>query len=194
MFELLFKPWIGDRYGEQSPRLLLLGESHYGEGADQADATIKLTRQFVEGDMNHRFWTSTMKIVEGPDCPMDRGEFWNGVAFYNYVQQSVGANAGDRPTPKQFRDSEAAFFQVLDDVKPDAILVLGTELWDKMPNEGERSKPGRPLVVAEEEHKSWIYTYEGGQALTTWVPHPSRHFSWHSHEVAKALLAASSGK
>ena len=190
MFELFYKPWIGDRYGEQRPKLLLLGESHYGADADKPDATIKNTQLFVDGEMNHRFWTSTMKVVLGPNSPTSRGEFWNDVAFYNYVQESVGDEPGDRPSKQQFRDSEAAFFSVLDDLTPQAILVLGKTLWLNMPDAGERSHRGPTLDAAGVPQDSWIYTHRDGVALTTWIRHPSRFFAWHSHDVSNALMAA----
>lgn len=190
MFELFYEPWVGDRYDKSSPRLLLLGESHYGADADQPDATIKNTQFYVDDKMNHRFWTNTMKTVLGPNSSVSRSEFWNGVAFYNYVQESVGAEPGDRPTKDQFKDSEAAFYEVLDRLQPQAILALGKTLWLNMPGTSERSRRGPTLDVAGEELDSWVYSHSEGTALTTWIRHPSRFFAWRSHDVANALIAA----
>lgn len=188
-----YKPWKGDAYRSSSPQLLILGESHYGAGAEDGNATIQLTERYVRGDMNHAFWTNTMNAVQGKSASIEqRKTFWQSVAFYNFVQETAGASAGIAPTKPMFDASVESFFSVLDDLKPQAILVLSTRLWNNLPGTGHRSKQGPPLERRNESRKTWIYSHAGGQALATWVPHPSRYFSWQRwHPWIDALKKAS---
>lgn len=188
-----YTPWKGNAYCSASPKLLILGESHYGKGADCGDATVQLTQQYVVGKMNHQFWTNTMNAVEGTPGSIDqRAAFWHSVAFYNFVQQSAGATAGIAPTKDMFEASIGAFFTVLGDLKPQAILVLSTRLWNNLPGSGDQSHEGPPLQHAGKTRRTWVYGYASGQALATWVPHPSRHFSWvRWHPWIEALKKAS---
>lgn len=193
MYELFYEPWKGDRYNEQPHRLLLLGESHYGDSAEHADATIKNTKEFVRGEWNPRFWTNVTAAVLGkPSTIEERPDFWDTVAFYNYVQRSAGSWWGIAPNREMFRRSEGAFYQVLDLLKPHAILVLSTRLWNRLPDEGPRSRRGEPLIINGDQRLTWRYRHDAGEALTTWIPHPSYFFvrdRW--HKWISALIEAS---
>ena len=67
---------------------------------------------------------------------MDKSEFWERVAFYNYVQTFSSA-ARVRPSPEAWGDHVAveAFQEVLDVLEPDRILVLGKDLWRSLPSD-----------------------------------------------------------
>ena len=61
-----FEPWVGDNYWDGfagGPRLLILGESHYGSGPPDRNFTKDLTRAYAEGRWNHRFRTGIMQTV-----------------------------------------------------------------------------------------------------------------------------------
>ena len=94
-----YKPWIGETYEDSMPRLLILGESHYGPDASREDATIMLTKDYMSGEMNRAFWTNTMNVVRGQSGSAieDRQTFWNQVAFYNFVQTAAGPTARIAP-------------------------------------------------------------------------------------------------
>lgn len=36
-----FHPWVGDRYHANSPRMLVIGESHYGAALSDSDVTTE---------------------------------------------------------------------------------------------------------------------------------------------------------
>lgn len=186
-----FEPWIGCNYGTSINRLLILGESHYGSTSMSGNSTKVLTQQYVDGVWTHRFWTNIMQVVNGqPYWEIDRAEFWGRVAFYNYVQQPVAEMAGIAPTPEMFIASKEAFLSVLDRVTPKGILVLSKRLWENLPSEGTR---GQDIHCGEVERETWIYPFNGGEALATWLPHPSYGFSWSRwHPLVLALLSVSS--
>ncbi len=83
-----------------------------------------------------RFFTTVAKILSGqPYQWLDDGksqEFWNRVAFYNFIQTSVGTEPRMRPTEQMWRNSEIPFNSVLSDLQPDIIVVLGRELGSKI--------------------------------------------------------------
>jgi|SRR5690348_628049 len=193
-----YDPWKGENYENHkasASKLLILGESHYGKDAERGDATITLTKQYVSGKMNHRFWTNTMNVVRGHtgSTEKDREAFWHQVAFYNYVQASAGAKPRVAPNDQLFKNSEDAFFSTLDELKPQAILVLSKRLWLKLPGTGPKSRAGEPLEADGETRESWIYNYDGGRALATPINHPSSGFSWprwHKWVVALKKAAA----
>jgi len=193
MGKRFYKPWIGDNYRDTNPRLLILGESHYGPYASREDATIALTSEYVSGKMNHSFWTNTMNVVRGQSGnEMEaRKAFWHQVAFYNFVQTSAGPTARIAPSETMFHDAVDAFFCVLDDLKPDCILVLSNRLWVNLPGKGLKSRAGKPLGESGETRETWIYDYDGGSALATPINHPSSYFSWPRwHKWVTALKAA----
>ena len=180
-----FIPWVGADYEASEERLLILGESHYGDESMPGNSTITFTQEYVDGQ-NHRFWTSIMQGVRGqPYWELDRKEFWKSVAFYNYVQQPVAETAGVAPSAEMFALSKEAFFSVLSQLAPKKILVLSNRLWENMPTDG---LPGPLLSYGQDTRETLIYQYDGGKALACWVPHPSR-YSWPQwHPMIKALL------
>lgn len=180
MTGIFFQPWKGKNYETSVPRLLILGESHYGADAARADATGTLTQKYMSGEMNHAFWTNTMNVVRGQSGSEieAREAFWQGVAFYNFVQTSVGPTARIAPGERMFSAAEGAFFSVLDTLKPNCILVLSNRLWINLPGVGPRSRAGKPLEADGQMRDTWIYDYDGGSALATPINHPSSYFSW----------------
>lgn len=186
-----FDPWIGSNYDTHGDRLLVLGESHYGPDSIPANFTRVLTQKYVNREWSHRFWTNIMQVVSGrPHWEIDRAEFWGRVAFYNYVQQPVSETAGVAPTSEMFAASKAAFFSVLDGLRPKTILVLSKRLWENLPPEGG---PSQEIQGGDVSRETWVYPFSGGKALATWLPHPSYGFSWRRwHPLVLALRAASS--
>lgn len=153
-------------------RLLVLGESHYDAGARGSDFTRWLTREYVDGRMTHRFWTRLARTIAGR--PLGRDEcraFWHSVAFYNFIQEIVGTRARVRPTPEMWSAGQRPFLHVLSMLNPDAVLVVGSQLWNHLPqaprgelqlDDGSKwptrlyERPGRPPITATFiKHPAW---------------------------------------
>jgi hypothetical protein len=132
---IVFKPWIGKEYFSQTPKILVLGESHYFK-EDQKDVenfTIRVVESLglrLEG--RHKFFTIIAKILS--DKPHDwlsdeaSKDFWQKVAFYNFIQSSVGNNSRIRPTAEMWENSGQTFKKVIKDLEPGIVVVLGREL------------------------------------------------------------------
>lgn len=183
--EPFFIPWVGARYLEAGKRLLILGESHYSDEELDRHATIDLTQQYVDG-WNHRFWTNLMQIVRGrAHWEIERGEFWAELAFYNYIQETVGDSPGIAPSDAMFAAAKEPFQTVLERLQPHRILVLSARLWDRLAPEGEA---GPALAFGGQVRDTLVYRHAGGTALASWIPHPSR-IGWNTwHPLVPALL------
>ena len=58
----------------------------------------------------------------------EKAEFWNSVAFYNYIQEVVGENPRDRPTDAMWEQAKQPFLQVIESLSPDIVVILGGHL------------------------------------------------------------------
>ncbi len=141
-----FDPWIGPQYkdvGLGGIKLLVLGESQYpGTAYDQfcptgapTPACITSTQEIVQQlaiDERNRFFTKIAKLVLGIQAgqwlsPEARSDFWKRVAFYNYVQWWLRAPRY-RPSEQLWNASREPFLEVLSELRPHILLVLGNEL------------------------------------------------------------------
>ena len=136
-----FAPWIGPKFDDQplaGVRILVLGESHYAKSertlADSQHEPIELTRNVVRrlalGPRPHRFFTTVARLLSHLE-QADRAataDLWNRIAFYNYIQDIVGSGPRMRPTKEMWADAHLPFCDVLDELRPDCVLVLGKAL------------------------------------------------------------------
>ncbi|MGJ5813670.1 uracil-DNA glycosylase family protein [Paludibaculum fermentans] len=172
-------PFVGESYNKETPwglPILILGEAHY--------TTIPLypeiTNEVVEGSVTpDRKWESWMMIFAktpgifhgGWTDPEQRRRFWSSMAFYNYVQESVGSEARTRPTEEMWKNAVPAFEEVVNHLQPRFILVLGNELWKNLP---KTSKPGPPVSLSDGElRESRLYPNGAGDAFVFGIAHPS---------------------
>lgn len=174
-----FLPWkpTGDpRFN--GLRLLIVGESHYDEGepppAEQVSSFTSeiVTRWGANAEGYTRFFGNIYATFNDDGAHWSSDEFkrfWNSVYFYNYVQSFVEGNARVRPTAEQFSESADAFHAVLDELKPEGIVVVGQTIWDSMSDRGAK------LVERDEDGLGSIYRYEynGGTCLAGHTHHPS---------------------
>ena len=197
MQHVFFKPWVGDNFlegGLRSKKILILGESHYQWNKNiplTEDLTIQCIREQVDGGYTKAFWTNiVITLLNIRPSLEDKHRCWHSVAFYNYIQCSVGFGPRVRPTPEMWEKSQMAFSEVINELQPDCIIVLGYQLWYNLPpNNGEQ---GPPIGGAPQE-ETWRYPVNGNTpALAYGVRHPSAGFSgwiWHPF-VTRAIELA----
>lgn len=185
MSKVKFLPWIGSEYqkGINGKRILVLGESHYCENAKDAvsSLTIDIIKDLFDENSFHEPYKNTYtkfaKALEGGDIDLlGKKRIWNSIAFYNYVQVPI-SEARKAPTAAEFRGAEEAFFQVLEQLQPDYVIVWGQRLYDNLPNKGMQ---GQDLIVSSiESHEVWCYTLNNGKNIPLLrITHPSAAFSW----------------
>ena len=129
-----FLPWVGRHYGRGSRfgvSLLVLGESHYGQPEEEcSDYTAGVVRTWAQ-QRRSRFFTVISKVLLGTKDWIDdslRGEVWEHIAFYNFVQEFVGDGPRNAPDFRQWVEAQVPFKTIVQDLRPDAILVLGHRL------------------------------------------------------------------
>jgi len=174
MHDQHFLPWIGTLFPahpNRGLRLLVLGESHYGELGTE---TPEFTNTVVLGgaiQRRNRFFTSAAKLVLGVPTGMyltteRRVEFWQSVAFYNYIPTFVGATARIRPSHEHWRAAVHPFGKVLTQLRPHAVLVLGKALWHHL-------NGLVPIDDHPELSRLPIPDSAGAAAIVTMAEHPS---------------------
>ena len=156
-----FLPFVGEKYynSRYGVRVLVLGESHYGSEEDNcADFTQRVIR-----DLAYRpgfaFFSKLTNVLRGrTDWPSDeeRRETWQHVAFYNFVQEFVAAESRVAPTEAMWRAAQAPFLNVVRELKPDVILVLGSRLWNNV----DELPPTFPVEWCGIIHPSGGMSYE----------------------------------
>ena len=127
-----FHPWVGDHYrteGYGGKRLLLLGESHYHRagGTDHPEMTRHIVFGLaIKGD-NNGYSDRVLRLVTGASGPLSatqRADFWHQVAFCNFIQTGL-AGPRVRPTKAMWAAAREPFLQTVQELEPQAILVLG---------------------------------------------------------------------
>ncbi|RFU44746.1 hypothetical protein [Paraburkholderia sp. DHOC27] len=207
--EVRYYPWVGDHYSKQQQRWLVLGESSYELQLTETHAVTHMIRAHC-GDSTSTFETGRYRVCAAAERLITGCEdpapvhFWQTVAFYNYVRDSM-AGAKARPTTLQFRQSLAAFNEVVCRLRPTVVLVLGIRLWDVLPGErdGWTKGPELALSMPTNARKLSLWTGRAQHASESHeftcfpVAHPSsRRFAssrWKDWmDAAKACIAAQS--
>ena len=196
MEHVYFMPWIGDNYWSArrfGKRVLVLGESHYEWEKDMPLLPPNLTIQCIEEQLageepSIAFWTkiAITFLNEHPSIEEKR-EFWHSVAFYNYIQESVGFGPRVRLTEEMWEKAREPFNEVLYELCPQFIAVLGyDDLWCNLLDNGSQGST----------KSDWRYPHPEGEAWAFRMKHPSaRGFSarkWHGPLIQALDRAPSS--
>lgn len=192
--ECVFQPFVGDAYGQDEQRLLVLGESHYEPktpGIVPAELTRRVVGDALENRQQHRFLTSIATAVAGR--PVAPQAFWPGVSFYNFVQEFAGNAARQRPRAEAWSLGVPAFRAVLAALRPHLVLVCGRMLWNQLRLQPELS--GHPIVaVGDERNRSRLFFTEGWSCVGGMLNHPAsfgfRPLEWHPRVQAYRERAA----
>lgn len=197
MKNVFFDPWVGEDYhmgGIFNKKILVLGESHHcgcescvnqcGNPKSKLTCDLSTTnvlRDYLDDYDNCGAYKSTFckferAMVNKYTNAEESHAIWNSVMFYNYIQRAMN---GPRESPKStdWEQSRVAFFEVLEQYKPDYIIAWGRRLWQNLPEDGCEGAP----VVCEglPNERTWEYTLSNGAIVKMIsVVHPSAGFSW----------------
>lgn len=170
--DIWMRPWTGPNYPKR--RLLIVGESAYN-GSDGYVVNSETNVEVINGEISGCFPQPTHRkiaeVVSGIDQP-DPAEFWNSVAFYNFIQVALTSST-TRPSRGSYLKSRLAFAQLIGlsqepllSPRPTHIIAVGvTVTWEEMPS---LQLTWRPNLQA--------YVYPTGElGLATLIRHPA---SW----------------
>ena len=185
--KIFFQPWVGTEYnsgGVFGKKVLVLGESHYGNTPDATDDTIGTIKEFV-----YDYWSAPYqqtflcfeRALAGREISQEeREQLWNSIIFYNFFQKStIGPRTGPDMTVQQ--ESEEAFRELLEQYQPDAIIVWGQRLYNLLPGwDGTETT----IEIGDDSTRVWHYNIRGKTIPAMSVHHPSaptgKHWAyWH---------------
>lgn len=143
-----FAPWVGSHYAEgfRGLRMLLVCESHYGgKQHERPTVTPELVKALALGEKHpraskklgrHPHFAKIMAAIKNVKRSRDissaqRQEFWNGVAYYNFLQEFVSDSRIPPPTEAWGR-GKGAFTEVLNVLAPDLIVCFSSRNGDRV--------------------------------------------------------------
>ena len=202
MEHVKFMPWKGENYqkgGFNGKKILVIGESFYcSEEEAVATLTDKTVNDYLairngEYRENNGGWTNTYlkferSLVGEETTPEDSQKIWNSIAFYNYLQVPM-SGARESGLPIDYKNAETAFFEVLNDLQPDLIIVWGVgKLFNNLPE--DRWTWGKSLNVEGMDINNGYYQLNNkNEVRCIAVYHPSAGYSWDKwHKVIKREL------
>lgn len=163
-----FAPWVGPDYerGFCGLRILLVCESHYaGKQHERPTVTPEIVKALALGERHpratgklprHKHFTLIMSAVQNVRqrfSNTQRREFWNSVAYYNYLQEFL---QGSRVAPPAgvWQRSEKAFTEVLAVLAPDLIICFSLRNGNRV-----RSLAGNvPVAVVNPPSSRFTYS------------------------------------
>lgn len=182
------EPWVGRKYERPDlfPRkTLLLGESNFTSPQNYTpQLVINCVRDAIDGTDPSgfgRFSTKTIRLIFGERTQHSVEEFWENVAFFNFVGELVGEQARVRPTLEMWSRSGARFERWVSKLQPSQILVLGKATWQNVLRQVSHT--------AMSAHQAELRLGSGLTMRAGYVNHPSssvRYSTW--HPVARELL------
>lgn len=170
---IAFEPYIGPGYKGSSVRLLLIGESHYGEPSfDPIEYTRTVVEKWRNREWSIRFLTIAARVLTGQKAwELDRQTALDDIGFYNFIQVTM-PDITVRPTPTQAFASREAFREVLRERDPTHLLVTGSGfLWSNMP---PSDRGTTPLTLAGDIFPRRDYRTNSGYAAAIPIAHLSR--------------------
>lgn len=184
MNHLFFKPWIGAEYasgGIFGKRILVLGESHYTDGEPDPNITNDVLNEYLSYETTvppylQSFNKFERSLVGTTTDGAARRQIWNSVVFYNYLQVPM---SGPRQAGNEadYANAAEAFFEVLEQYRPEYIIVWGYRLWDAMPT--DRWEWGEELTLDGAPVRTGCYLLaDGTRVKAVPVKHPSAGYSW----------------
>jgi hypothetical protein len=145
---LLFEPWIGENYGSKSLfgiPILIVGESNYTDDQAREQPHNTFTHRLIENEIavcqRHRFFKYIRRAFIDDISPET---FWHSVAYQEYIQYWLRLK--ERPNKNMWKDAKPLFLNVVDDLKPQCILLVSKGAYDRA-SKGFPSST--PLTIGE---------------------------------------------
>lgn len=196
---LNFQPQVSESYRNGTGiygKLLIIGESQYIDYEDEDenideelnnvinDVSIEtppneFTSGVIKGYIDKKWDISFYRNLGRLFNKKDSYKVWKNVAFSNVIQ--VGLNSSiSQPTPEQIQTIAPVFWILLENLKPEKILVCSSrmwwrELWWDTIDEDLRSTKLPTLLDVNGKHSTvWEYKYKTGVCKAIGINHPSR--------------------
>ena len=181
----MFKPWLGENYEKQTPKTLILGESHYGDAHVKwnypvEEKTIRSIQEQMVNAWPSRFHTKVVAMMIGhlPSLA-EKKQFWNSVAYHNLITEPLTASRVG-PTDAQWITSVATLEGVFGELKPNYCICLGYRMWAVLKHQIEHT----PIKVASDIGPCGAFWSEQLHCIFHGIMHPTgrgfRRADWHT--------------
>jgi len=117
--------WIGENYERSTNRLLVLGESWYGDIEPLAAYVPRWAHGAINDSMFSRLFNAASGLHTAGATYAQRLAWWNGIAFYNFVPGTVGTTRRDRPSRSAFAAARTSLTTTLDRLSPKGVWIIG---------------------------------------------------------------------
>ncbi len=182
----MFKPWVGQNYGQQIPKTLILGESHYGDAHIKwkypvEEKTVRSIQEQMINAWPSRFHTKVVATMIGhlPSLA-EKKLFWNSVAYHNLITEPLMASRIS-PTDVQWTSSVATLAAVFKELKPDYCICLGYRMWGVLKHQIKHT----PITTNAEIGKCGAFRSESLNCVFHGMMHPSgrgfKRTDWHRY-------------
>jgi hypothetical protein len=176
------KPWISENYlnkqnGEE--RVLLLGESHYGEQTDTImNFTNEVIQDVIDGTIcsGYRYYTMLGKLFN----ESDRSEIFMNCAFSNLIQ-TILEKPRKNPSKEELDTIHDAFWEILRITKPTKVIVTSQRAWEYwLPDGHPRGQRISDISVNNRYTTVWHYRFDDVDCKAIGIGHPSSRnfYSW----------------
>lgn len=170
-----FEPWVREGYSSKKPRLLILGESHYN-CKDHPGITTEVVEDHLSANPLP-FFNRIVSVVGDQEIHgTNQQECFEKLAFYNYIQ-IVLPSANTKPKQDDFKKSEDAFREVLEELKPHKVVALGWRLYFGVKDFWSDGTLKWETIEASENRKKKMtigYFVSGNRKFhTAFIEHPS---------------------
>ncbi len=174
---LNLQPWVGKKYDEAHPKILVVGESRYDE-----DYTDKKIIEEMCAGRGHKTFTNFTQAVTGVhhgNEEYDPSKFWNTAIFYNY---NTTFFPGGPREPLDWhtrfdKRNQRTLRSVLNRYKPTHGIVWGKWNWESVAVEGHEWKWHQFLDDPRRDCEYCSVTVDTHRTLFTFIQHPSTGFS-----------------
>jgi hypothetical protein len=171
MSAVRFAPWVGTQYatdGFRGLRVLLVSESFYGDSRyERPDVTAEVIKALALGLRNTHtqgkvarhphyakiFAAMNNRPTAGVFNRAKRAGFWDKVAYFNFIQQFLGASRDDPPSGAWAR-GKPAFLEVMQVLQPQLVVCFSLR------NGARVRKLACDVPVAVVNHPSARFSYQ----------------------------------
>jgi hypothetical protein len=203
--DILFQPWVGDRYGSNSLfkiPILIVGESNYTDDLERERPHDTFTHRLIKSTIEkpkHRFFSNIQRsFVENATEKESRENFWHSVAHHEYIQDWL-PRPGVPPTEDMWKKAKPIFKDVVTELKPKCILLVCKRVYDRVSLDFVNSTPlsidesdSPTLSVYKKSHPTLLIE----AALASWIYHPTAHHGGfrRARGIVSLLVKASGGE
>jgi len=187
-------PWIGKNYIKTG--FLIVGDSHYEDGEGWLSENRKATRQFINNNGKHSYFSSPLlrniaKTIYNKEIISEKEnhDLWINVAYFNLCQRLLPEREGG-PKEEDYDLGWSVFFKIIEIIKPKYILKCGINGDGRLGNMMANNNPGWKFISDEFFEKPRIINLSKNNYKTkiVFINHPSGSRGYNCEEWHNVII------